>query len=192
MPGWRVRNSRKGIYLKCKLMISIVMFSMLLCITAASAQESGGITPGSKIKISSGGKVYTGTLNSFGDNKYTLLSMDGSAEKSFLIEDISKMEQSTRTGSHWKRGALIGAGAGLTWGLIALNVNNDPVDDYLCGTGCKILGMGLVTTAGGAAGGLIGLLFKTEQWEEIPVGRGFDINLLPAPNGGYVTLTFLF
>jgi hypothetical protein len=124
---------------------------MLSGFTSTKAEDTGGMTAGSKVRVRSGGKIYAGTLSSIGDNGITLLSMDRSEEKTFSREDISRMERSIGAGSHWKRGALIGGGVGLVWAIIAFAPDDDPVDDFLLGTGGKLVGAGMTVTAGAAA-----------------------------------------
>jgi hypothetical protein len=106
------------------------------------------------------------------------------------------MERYSGTSSRWKMGALIGGGAGLVFGLIRAaqtDKGEEEFAEFLSGTeNFDALMFVFVTAVVTAAGGLIGLMIKTERWEEVPYVKNADLVFLPAREGGYLPLSFSF
>ena len=83
------------------------------------------------------------------------------------LSDLARMEVS-RTKGHAGTGALIGGGIsaalGLALGIAAAN------DDFFDADAGDVVAATLVMGASGAAlGALIGLMVRTEEWEEVPL-----------------------
>lgn len=173
----------KGIEMKLVRVISLMLIIMLSGIALAEAQETGALTPGRRVRINSGAKVYTGTVSSLSTETITIRSLDLMEQKTLLTGDISRIEAYMGKSSQWGWGVLIGAPAGAllsyvsSLGSIAKYTSTDFV---------------IFSAIGGVAGGLIGRFITKEQWEEVPFDKSVDIGVMPAVGGGYLTLSYSF
>jgi len=190
-----------------KLPVYFTLALLMLCSIPVRARtdSAGGKSSAEKYRLTSGSALYKGTLVSSDSDGITLALFNPSEERTFSHQDISKMERFAGRRSHWKTGALIGAGAGIVFTtvmFIADEANNDPVDDFIDSAmgwdspGFKIFMGAIMGTAGALVGSLVGLAIQTDRWEETPLignpDRNVDLGFIPARDGGYLTLSLSF
>jgi len=126
--------------------------------TAAFAQVPKGDRI--RLQVDPVGKI-DGQFVASDDSSVTVLS-----RSSTLQIDRDKIERVQRyQGEHrnWKRGALIGAGVGLTFGLLIEAVGSMEGEST---HGAAALSL---TICAGGFGALIGGLIKTDDWKTLPV-----------------------
>jgi len=170
--------------MKLAMTISIMLIIIISSTTLAEAQDTGAIEPGRKVRISSGDKLYTGTVISFSGVSIAIRSLDLLEEKSFSAGDISQVEAYMGKRSFWTRGVLIGAPAG---GLLSYVASTGTIGTY---TATDLV---IFSSIGAVAGGLIGHLFKEERWEEVPLEKNINNSgLMLGIDGGYITLSYSF
>jgi len=83
------------------------------------------------------------------------------------LSDLVRLEVS-RTKGHAATGALVGGGIGAALGL-ALGIATASDDFFDTDAGEVVAGTVLFAATGAGVGALIGLLVRTEEWEEVPL-----------------------
>jgi hypothetical protein len=141
-------------------------------------------TPGGPIRVTleGEGEPLTGTLARSGEGGWAVVQENGSL-RAFETGDVARVEIRGQ-GTHWKRGALIGGGAALLIGVIAL-ADADDCDDDFQGVCDVVVGsvVGPVLfwfpVVGAGTGALVGALIPRRPW--VPAA-------LPAARPGGSTL----
>jgi hypothetical protein len=136
--------------------------------TTAVAQKKAGdwntvkaISTGTDVRVKTGSRTVSGTIDRVTDDTLTITSGKGS--EMFSQQDVARVSVGKK--GHRGRNALIGLGIGTGAGIgIGLGIGHN------CGTGLSALGCPLSTGLGGALGGAIGLAGGTAIGALIPTG----------------------
>jgi hypothetical protein len=108
----------------------------------------------------------TGRVSSWSYDSLNLVQAPG-PPAAIPLSDLAHMEVS-RTKGHAGTGALVGGGIGAALGL-AFGIAA-ATDDFLeAGADDVLLVTAFLAASGAALGTLIGLLVRTEEWEEVPL-----------------------
>jgi hypothetical protein len=147
-------------------------------------QDVPAVLPGARIRVTSpgvpGGRV-TGRLEGLDADKVTFL--DSKEQRvSLPSEQVVKLEQSVSRRSRWPEGALVGAGA-----VLAATCAT-----YDCGDSDSATGMVVAASIGAALGALVGRLFHSEKWRDVPLSPRPVVLTLPSRGGVGVSLSWLF
>ena len=154
--------------MRITLRMSLWTAGALLWMPTSLVAQAAVATEGSTVRVAVQGdsQPRTGTLVRAEGGAWALLD-GGGALRTLEREDITSVELG-RSGSHWKRGALIGGAAGLAFGLVVLSTDDCEPDfraecDALIGTVATAV---LVWFPLGAAGigALIGSMVRTTRW----------------------------
>jgi hypothetical protein len=95
----------------------------------------------------------------------------GDVATAIPLAGIARLDVSQGRRSHLVRGLLIGAALGATTGAVLGAASRDE-DDWLVLTEVTMLyGVVVFTPLGAGVGLLVGALWKTEQWETVPLDR---------------------
>jgi hypothetical protein len=140
---------------------------LALLATTAVAQKKAGdwntvkaISTGTDVRVTTGSRTVSGTIDRITDETLTMTSGKGS--EMFSQQDVARVSVGKK--GHRGRNALIGLGIGTGAGIgIGLGVGhaNDCSTGWFCG---------LNTGIGGAVGGVIGLVGGTAIGALIPTG----------------------
>lgn len=168
--------------LRRQLLGSTILIAVLL---SGAHLEAQSITPGTRLRITTPESRVVGEVRS--STADSLIVTESGAERRFAWREVDLVEHSLGRRGRPVQGALIGAGAAavLTIGAVALSSEDDTE-----GWGDLILLIALPANAaiGAGVGAIAGLLWRTERWSALPVGR---VSAEPAPGGG-VRLTLRF
>jgi hypothetical protein len=187
-----------------------VVLLLLRCAVPALAGETTALEPGTRVRLTlpcddarptptgSGGATcrIEGRLDHLGPDGITLAGASSSTRHP--LASVTRIEISRGERSRW----LAGAGAGLVVGAVGTYValdrggSTNPCDpsanqDAIGQGSC----LGLAAAgglAGAGLGALVGSLFRSERWEEVPEDR-WRVSLGPGPGAPIqlsVTLTF--
>jgi len=125
-----------------------------------------GLPLGTKLRVTLGDDTrrVVGTLLKVDEAGLTVL---GAANTSIVIpsRQLTRLEVVQRRKSHWLMGLLIGATTGAVIG--ALETPGCAGNDGDCYTRGENIGYGAL--GAGIVGGLVGALYKTDEWTDVPV-----------------------
>ena len=132
------------------------------------------ILPGTKLRVESAGRGATeGQLLAINEKVVTIGAEDWRLDLS--REDVKRVHMVVAKKNHWIAGMLVGGGLGVLIGALETpGCGGNDGDCYTRGENMAYGGLGL-----GLVGGLIGALYKTDQWVEIPVGGSASVS--PSP-----------
>jgi hypothetical protein len=130
------------------------------------------VVPGARVRVTSagvpGGRV-TGRLVGLDADKLTILD-SREQQASLPIEQVVKLEKSVSRRSRWPEGAVVGALA-----FLAATCST-----YDCGDSDSVQGMVIVGSVGAGLGALVGRLFHSEKWRDLPLSpRRVAVTLPP-------------
>jgi hypothetical protein len=95
----------------------------------------------------------------------------GDVATAIPLASVTRLDVSQGRRSHWVRGLLIGAAVGATTGAILGAASRDE-DDWLVLTEVTMMyGVILFTPLGAGVGLIVGGVWRTEQWESVPLDR---------------------
>lgn len=165
---------------------------------AGSGTTSPRLRPGTRVRVSAPGvspRRLVGTLVESESGSLRLRLEGDGPETVIALASIERLE----TSGGWQRGStaatLIGAGAGLAWGVAsAVATLNRECDEYgFLGEMCDLEDAAAIlgVPAGAAFGTFVGwgvgkLFFRTERWERVPTSR---LTVLPRPDGAALAVS---
>jgi hypothetical protein len=165
----------------------LVMLSHVM----AHAESQAGVAPGARVRLSLDGETFVGRLMSVDDRQLTLAPVGGSKELTFAVDEITESEVSVGEKSHWKTGALIGAGAGVGVGAatVALFHTAGYEESF---TGASAVVIGTTGVVGAGIGSLVGMTVRSERWESFSLEHQVRIGLSFIGDRKYVSVAFRF
>jgi len=183
---------------------------LLPCVGALAEEPPVGVEPGARVRLtlpceagrSPGAEApetvcrEEGRVVSVQDQTITL-AVAGSSH-SYPLVGTTRIEVSRGTRSRWRAGAATGflVGAGGTFALLNRGDSTNPCDSSAnqdaIGMGACLGVAALGGVAGAGVGALIGNLFRTEDWKNVPADR-LRVSLGPRPGVGFgVRVAFAF
>jgi hypothetical protein len=142
------------------------------------------LQPGARVRVQIGdGGIVRGSLLSLSDRTFTLTNVANQTVE-FPREQLTKVEVVTGRRRHTLQFGLVGLGLGAVMGAID-PPGCDP--DGTCWTRAENIGYTSIGT--GMIGALIGALYRTEQWVEVPVDS-LTIRAVPGGSGLAVSLSW--
>ncbi len=133
------------------------------------------LVPGTKLRVESNGRSFAtvGQLVAVNEKVLTIGTEDWRLDLS--REDVKRVHMVVARKNHWIAGMLVGGGLGVLIGALETpGCGGNDGDCYTRGENMAYGGLGF-----GMIGGLIGALYKTDQWVEIPVGGSASVS--PSP-----------
>ena len=125
------------------------------------------ILPGTKIRVERTGPRFAveGQLLAVNENMLTIGASDWRVD--LPRETVTRVQIVTRRKSHWIAGMVIGTGLGVLIGALETpGCGGNDGDCYTRGENMGYGGLGL-----GLIGGLVGALYRTDEWADVPLSR---------------------
>jgi len=174
--------------------IAIAVTALLVSPGAACSQEMS-VKPGTRIRITelqAGAQPRSGIVVAAVADTVVLKLDNGGATVAFHKATLSRLELSRGRKTNTARGSMIGRIVGVTAGVMAGLVTCDCSGDAAW-TAVSVTGGIIAGGFGGAAiGGLIGSVYTTERWSELPVDR-WRVSAMPGASGSFaLTLSLKF
>jgi hypothetical protein len=153
-----------------------VTLALILVVGAAgtAATQQPAPAAGTKVRIWSD-SVMTGVLLAMNDDSIRFAKGKSTEVSLLALSAVRELDVSTHRESHTLKGLAIGAAVGLISGF-ALNLATAPGPGEASGpyTNAGSLNFGLAlggvgAVAGAAVGGIIGVAWKTDHWEPVPL-----------------------
>lgn len=186
----------KGMRLGCLDVFLAVSVAMLSGPLAAQTMPSQTIPRGTRIRVSlkaSPGRVLFGSVDRLKNDRLSWRP-DGDTIITLALNAISTLEISNGRHSRAGKGALIG---GVSLGILSLTTFGmmaaAPEGDWMRlegGWRDALLLSAAGTAAGAGAGAIIGSMFHSEDWQEVPLG---GVRVAPVSLGRFgVTVSLRF
>jgi hypothetical protein len=157
------------------LLAGLVVAELVAGVSDLSAQQSEvPVAEGERVRVtkySAPDPRFVGSLASWSADSLNLFR-DALPDATIPLSDVAKLEISRGMHGHASTGALIGGGIGAVIGLAAVisAAADDNSDDWVeISPGEAALGGLMLTGLGAGVGALIGLVIRTEEWEEVPL-----------------------
>lgn len=150
--------------------LGIVAFLLAPCV--AWSKEPSAIVPGSRIRITERaadeGGALSGTVVTAGADS-VVMSLDKGAQRApFALAGLSRVEVSRGEKGHTAAGIGLGFLAGAGIGAL-IGVKDTQGEDSLEVWMNVLAWSGIGAGVGMLVGGVIGAVYKTEKWEQVPV-----------------------
>ena len=165
----------------------IVLATLLIGFwTGAAAAQATGDAPfqiGDRIRIKTrwSSSATKGTLVAADDAAFTLAPEGrGASYRKFARSEIAKFEVVRGKKSHWLGGAVAGAAGGL---VLAMLFCNEPPLGGSCHSSERVRTAAFFGGIGAAGGALVGVLIRTDRWENVPAD-GLKVGVSPVPGRG--------
>lgn len=143
------------------------MYALVLTPTIAQCQsDERTLHSGDRVRVWKDGRTQVATLVQASEDEI-VYQVAGGSPVSVRPAGITAIEVSEGSHGNADRGALIGAGVGVAFGLFAAAMAAG--DEFLSPTAEEVVAAIMVSTAAGAMLGLaIGAAIRTEDWTAIP------------------------
>lgn len=181
--------------------IALVTIAAAACCGAVQAQQGSPLYPGQLVRVTAPSanlwREYVTLVGATSDsvvvNRFQLRSDSSSwrtdtIRTALSVRDVQSLEVNRGRRTHVALGVLIGAPFGALVGYDYAKSGEKECGflDYFCKTpGDPTRGAVIGGLVGLAGGVLVGLAWRTEQWESVPLdgARGLRITVAPLPAG---------
>jgi hypothetical protein len=133
------------------------------------------ILPGTTVRVESKGRAFASVGQLLAVNEHVLTIGAEDWRLDLPRENLTRVHMVVARKNHWLAGMMMGTGLGVLIGALEVpGCGGNDGDCYTRGENMGYGGLGL-----GLIGGLVGALYKTNQWVEVPVGASASLTPLP-------------
>ena len=162
-----------------------LLAASLISVSAGlSAQEPFSVTPGQRVRVTAPDLGIDERVATFAALEAGVLTLTADSTVTYPLAALTRFEVYAGRRSHPWRGAGIGFLAGFARGFAAWHIAEGGCYEGASTSACAaVLGGGLGAGTGALLGAFVGgLLWKTDQWEDVPLD-GLRLRLAPQRDG---------
>lgn len=165
--------------------VGLVTVALLVATSSPLAAQEAPVAPGTRVRVQAppqwSGWVV-GTVVAWESESLVLEPEDVGTPLTLARNQITRFDVYGGSKSKALLGAGIGFGVGVGWTVLLLSSESICNSEETCDAGDWAKGIAIFGGGGAAIGALVGLLFRTDRWEAVPM-EGIRVSFTPVYDG---------
>ena len=165
--------------------LALVLVALFVATSSPLAAQEAPVEPGTRVRVKAPPLQpdwVRGTVVGWESGSLVLEpeKPDGNTPLTLARDQITRLDVHRGTKSKALLGAGIGFGVGVGWTVLLFESICNSEEE--CDAGDWAKGIAIFGGVGAGLGALVGLLFKTDRWEAVPL-EGIRVTFMPAYDG---------